>query len=99
MPISAARLEPVASNTALTSSMRSSSVGIATRSERPVPRLSKRIRRKESQPPKEPRGTRMLPVVFQMRDKPRHPEKVDRAIAKDLVGNVHLTTLDVPGPR
>src|SRR5262245_34073173 len=46
-PISAARLEPVASNTALTSSMRSSSVGIATRSERPVPRLSKRIRREK----------------------------------------------------
>src|SRR5689334_12605957 len=37
----------MASNTALTSSIRSSRVGIATRSERPVPRLSNRINREK----------------------------------------------------
>ena len=45
-PNSAARSEPAASNTARTSSMRSSSgAGAATGSESPVPRLSNRISR------------------------------------------------------
>ena len=44
-PSSAARSDPAASMTALTSSIRSSSVPICTRSERPMPRLSKRISR------------------------------------------------------
>jgi hypothetical protein len=47
-PKSAARSEPTASRTARTSSIRSSSVGslsFDTRSERPVPRLSNRMRR------------------------------------------------------
>ena len=47
-PNSAARSEPTASSTARTSSMRSSRVGSSsfdTRSESPVPRLSKRISR------------------------------------------------------
>ena len=45
-PQSAARSDPTASMTARTSSMRCSSVGMAlTRSESPVPRLSKRMSR------------------------------------------------------
>ncbi len=47
-PKSAVRSDPTASRTARTSSIRCSSVGklsFGTRSERPVPRLSKRIRR------------------------------------------------------
>ena len=44
-PASAARSEPAASKTARTSSMRSSSVPMRTRSESPIPRLSKRINR------------------------------------------------------
>lgn len=48
MPNSAARCEPTASITTRTSSIRCSSVGIsATRSDSPVPRLSKRIRREK----------------------------------------------------
>src|SRR5262250_650363 len=76
-PISAARLEPVASNTALTSSMRSSSVGIATRSERPVPRLSKRIRREKEASRRKNLAGRGCSQSYSKCDKPRHPEKVD----------------------
>src|SRR6266545_5832225 len=48
LPKSAARLEPTASITALTSSMRVSSVGAPlTRSDMPVPRLSKRMSRQK----------------------------------------------------
>src|SRR6516162_10911972 len=48
-PNSAARSEPAASITARTSSIRSSSVATpATRSDRPVPRLSNRIRRENA---------------------------------------------------
>jgi hypothetical protein len=44
-PMRTARSEPTASITDRTSSMRSSSVPIVVRSESPMPRLSKRIRR------------------------------------------------------
>ena len=57
MPMSTARSEPTASITARTSSIRSSSgTGATLRSERPRPRLSKRIRRLNDASPRKKRA-------------------------------------------
>ena len=64
-PSSAARSEPTASRTARTSSIRCSSVGslsFGTRSESPVPRLSKRIRRENEPAARGSRRIRLLPA-------------------------------------
>ena len=94
-------LEPAASMTARTSSMRCSSVGASvTGSERPVPRLSKRIEARErGEPLEEARERRELPLQLQVRDEPEDEHEVDRPVADDLVGDRGVARGGVLGGR
>src|ERR1700694_2827095 len=102
-PKRAARCEETASRTARTSSMRCSSVGslsLDTRSERPVPRLSKRISRENrGQPAEKASVLGDLPGHFYIRDPARNPNKVERATADDLVRDVDVTAFGLAGFR
>src|SRR2546421_4050104 len=100
-PKSAARSEPTASITARTSSIRSSSVGRSwtlTRSDSPVPRLSKRISRlKEARRRKKRAPERLLPADLEVRHPTRDEHEVQPALSQNLVGDVEVAALHVPG--
>ena len=86
-PSSAARSEPTASSTARTSSICVSSVSVRGRSERPVPRLSKRIRREnDASRSREAGEERILPRVADVAEE-RHEYEVDGPVADHLVGD------------
>ena len=91
--------EPTASITARTSSMRCSSVGSSssgTRSESPVPRLSKRISRENEASRRRKRANDgSLPEVLEVRDPAHDEDEVERAVADDLVGDVHVAAARV----
>src|SRR5262249_8283875 len=96
MPRSAARFEPAASMTVLTSSVHSSSVGTAasgTGSEMPDPRLSKQRSRLNAA------RRRLLPHHVDI-VRPRSDEhQVQRAVADDLIGDVAVLAPGVPRLR
>ena len=89
IPMSTARSDPTASITARTSSMRSSSgAGGTLRSDRPSPRLSKRIRRlNDRQPAEEPRDRRVLPLEVEVTGEALHEHDVEVTFAAHLVRN------------
>ena len=90
-PSSAARPLPAASITARTSSIRVSRSGRcagSTRSESPVPRLSKWISRAKPDSRRSSRAVaRVLPVQLEVRQEPRHEHQVERALPDHLVGD------------
>ncbi len=100
-PKNAARCEPTASITARRSSIRTSRVGSwssATRSESPVPRLSKMIRREnDASRFRNFARSGVLPCQFDMRHPPGDVDQVERTFADDLVGDVHLAAARVSG--
>ena len=95
--MTAARSEPAAARTARRSSMRSSSVESPTsRSESPVPRLSKRITRLKAASRLHPVAVeRILPGEVHVRDPARDDDEVERSVADDLVGNADVAALGV----
>ena len=97
-PKSAACVDPTASMTARTSSMRCSSLGgSVTGSERPVPRLSRRIRRENGGKAREKaRERRLHPEVVEVRHPTHDEHQVDRSVADDLVGDVDVAAPRVP---
>ena len=89
----AARSDPTASMTARTSSMRCSSVGsssIATRSERPVSRLSKRIRRERRQGARGSARGKAPPADVEVGNPPLYIDEVERSIADDLIRDIDV---------
>src|SRR5262245_5204069 len=91
MPRSAARFEPAASMTVLTSSVHCSSVGTAasgTGSEMSDPLVEAEEPAERRQTVKEPRVRRLLPHHVDV-VRPRSDEhQVQRAVADDLIGDV-----------
>ena len=100
-PRRTASREPAAAITARTSSMRCSSVGSApTRSDRPVPRLSNRMTRENSDEPTEKTGEgRLGPEAIEMRHPPHHEHEIDGSAADDLIRDVDVTAVRVVGRR
>ena len=95
-PAMAARVEPTASITARTSSIRSSSEGAPVmRSDRPWPRLSKAMTwAKAGEAPQEGGVARQLVLELEMRDHARDHDDVDRPVTHHLVGDVHVAALN-----
>ena len=92
-PMRAARSDPTASMTARTSSMRCSSVGsssIPTRSERPVSRLSKRIRRERRQGARGSARGKAPPADVEVGNPPQYIDEVERSIADDLIRDIDV---------
>src|SRR5438105_8839153 len=87
----------MASMTARTSSMRVSSVGAPlTRSDIPVPRLSKRIRRQNEE--SRSRNGAKLPIdqcSSRCRDVAGDEDEIERAATADLVGDVDVAASGV----
>src|SRR5439155_8802070 len=100
---SAAGFEPTSSITARTSSIRCSRAGSSesgTRSDSPVPRLSKKMRREKDASRRRKRATRgFLPEVLDVGDEPRHKDEVALTLPHHLVRNVDIATLCVPRLR
>src|SRR5215471_6616006 len=96
LPKIAARSEPTASITARTSSMRSSRLAMPVRSDSPVPPLVEHDEARERRQAPEVSGlVGVLPLQLEVRDKGRHVDEVDRAVAEHLVGDVDLTATRV----
>ena len=94
-PMMAARSLPAASMTARMSSMRVSSVvAPGTRSDMPMPRLSKRMSRRErSDALAEGAEQRQLPVHLEVRIGAFHVDDVDGAVAVDGPGDGDIAAL------
>ena len=71
--------------TARRSSIRCSSVATATRSDRPVPRLSNMIRRLNDARRSKYLRSAVLPLQLEVRDEHRNMNEVEGAIADDLI--------------
>ena len=87
--------------TARTSSIRVSRSGRpGGRSESPVPRLSKRIRRAiEPSRSRKRAWPRLLPVLLEVGDEPGDEHEVERAVAGHLVGDVEVAAARVADRR
>ena len=98
IPNSGTRDEPSTSLTAKTSSIRCSSVKMAeVRSERPVPRLSNKMRREnEASRSRHRAADRILPDVVDVRYEAGHEDEVEGTLTHHLVGDVNVATLYVP---
>ncbi len=96
-PTTAARSEPAASITARTSSIRVSRFAIpATRSDAPVPRLSKMISRLNEaiRSKNAPRaGSSQSSSTFE--NGPGHVDEIERPVTDDLVGDADVAALRV----
>ena len=88
---------PSSAMTARMSSIRDSSVGTpTTRSDMPLPRLSKRSRRPErGEPAQERRLRRDLPSQLHMEGQHGDEDQVERSLAHYLVGDVHIAAARV----
>jgi hypothetical protein len=51
------------------------------------------------EPPQKPGQVRLLPGKFDMGDKARHEHQINRAIAKNLIGDAHLAALGISRGR
>src|SRR5215469_7429752 len=92
-PNTAARSDPAASITARISSLRSSSVGTpATRSDRPVPRLSNRSTRMLGKTTQESSPACNLPDQLHVGDPGGRDDHIKRALAQHLVGDHDIPT-------
>src|SRR5215467_9119677 len=96
-PMNAARSDPTASITALTSSIRCSSVGINGEPIRHArPRLVEHDEPGEGREATEHLGgIGVLPLVLDVRHEPWDPHDVQRPAADDLIGDVRVTALRV----
>ena len=83
--------------TARTSSIRSSSVGkVPSRSDRPVPRLSNRMRRLNAlRRERKCDQVGLIPVMVEVRDEAGHENQIQRPLADDLIGYAEIAALGV----
>ena len=99
VPRSAARLEPTASMTARTSSMRSSSVANPTSGPTDPCRACRTGSAARTKPSARRIGRpRLVPGQLDVGDESRDTDKVERSFADHLVGDVHVSALGVSGP-